>query len=143
MTGLSPITTSGDQFGGNVFGPGAADPGAPGQPTACVLGKAATPRPAYMESYRHLRSALLLSSFGENRPQVLLFTSASPGEGKTTIAINLARLLARSGLRVVLVDADGRSGCMGRLLGNQDQPGVRKDLRGRRHRPGNHSPDRH
>jgi capsular exopolysaccharide synthesis family protein len=87
-------------------------------------------RPAYVESYRHLRSALLLSSFGASRPQTLLFTSASPGEGKTTIAINLARLLAKSGLRVVLVDADVRGGGMNRLLGNADQLGVLDYLRG-------------
>jgi capsular exopolysaccharide synthesis family protein len=87
-------------------------------------------RPGYMESFRHLRSALLLSSFGEGRPQILLFTSASPAEGKTTIAINLARLLARSGLRVVLVDADGQGGGMSRLLGDKDQPGLLDYLRG-------------
>ncbi|MDR3377765.1 MAG: AAA family ATPase [Verrucomicrobiae bacterium] len=88
------------------------------------------PRPGYMESYRHLRSALLLSSIGEGRPQTLLFTSASPAEGKTTIAVNLARLLARSGLRVVLVDADGQGGGMSRLLGDKEQPGLLDYLRG-------------
>jgi capsular exopolysaccharide synthesis family protein len=87
-------------------------------------------RPMYVESYRHLRSALLLSDFGEGRPQTILFTSASPAEGKTTIAINLARLLARSGLRVVLVDADGQGGGMRRLLGNKEDAGVLDYLRG-------------
>ena len=87
-------------------------------------------RQAYAESYRHLRSALLLSSPGETRPQTLLLTSAAPAEGKTTIAVNLAQLLARSGLRVVLVDADARGGGMGRLLGDQNQPGVLDYLRG-------------
>jgi len=87
-------------------------------------------RPAYLESYRHLRSALLLSSFAKSGPQTLLFTSASPDEGKTTIAINLARIMARSGLRVVLVDADGQGGGMRRLLGEKEQPGVLDYLRG-------------
>jgi polysaccharide biosynthesis transport protein len=87
-------------------------------------------RHGYLESYRHLRSALLLSSFGETRPQTLLITSTGASEGKTTIAANLARLLARSGLRVVLVDADARGGGMRRMLGDKNQPGVLDYLRG-------------
>lgn len=118
-----------DQFGETFLGlvPQIKVPRA--KPQAVLL-ENGDPRSAYMESYRHLRSALLLASFGENRPQVLLFTSAAAAEGKTTIAINLARLLARSGLRVVLLDADGEGGGMGRLLGNGDQPGVLDYLRG-------------
>lgn len=88
------------------------------------------PRPAYAESYRHLRSALLLSSLAESRPQTLLFTGVAPAEGKTTIAVNLARVLARSGLRVVLVDADAHGGGIQRLLGGDAHPGVLDYLRG-------------
>jgi Mrp family chromosome partitioning ATPase/uncharacterized protein involved in exopolysaccharide biosynthesis len=87
-------------------------------------------RRAYVESYRHLRSALLLSSFQQQRPQTLLFTSACAGEGKTTIAMNLARLLARSGLRVVLVDGGASGGGIHRVIGVNDQPGVLDFLRG-------------
>ena len=86
-------------------------------------------RLAYAESFRHLRSALLLSTLEEKRPQTLLFTSAAAAEGKTTIAVNLARLLARSGLRVVLVDADIRGGGMRRLLGDSDHLGILDYLR--------------
>ena len=87
-------------------------------------------RLAYVESFRHLRSALLLSSGRDKRPQVLLFTGAAPAEGKTTIAMNLARVLAVSGLRIVVVDADSRNGQMHRLFGNPNDIGLLDYLRG-------------
>jgi capsular exopolysaccharide synthesis family protein len=95
-----------------------------------VLVETADSRKAYAESYRHLRSALLLSSIGGSRPQSLLFTGAAPAEGKSTIAANLARVLARSGLRVVLVDMDPRGGGVRHLMDANSQPGVFDFLRG-------------
>jgi Mrp family chromosome partitioning ATPase len=60
----------------------------------------------------------------------LLFTGAGPTEGKSTIAANIARVLARSGLRVVLLDADTHAGTLGHLLEAEDKPGVLDFLRG-------------
>ena len=78
----------------------------------------------YAESYRSLRSSLLfLSSEGE-RPKTLLITSASPGEGKSLIAINLARTLAFAGSRVLLIDADLRRGHLHESLGMVGKPGL-------------------
>jgi capsular exopolysaccharide synthesis family protein len=45
---------------------------------------------------------------GREPPKSILFTSSYPGEGKTTLAIAFARLLARQGRKVILVDADVR-----------------------------------
>jgi capsular exopolysaccharide synthesis family protein len=61
------------------------------------------------ESYRTIRTVLLLGQ-AERPPQVVLLTSAHPGEGKTTIALNLAITLAQSGRTVAVVDADLRKG---------------------------------
>lgn len=62
---------------------------------------------AATESVQALRTALILASRGESG-QVLVVTSAIPGEGKTTIASALARTLSRAGSRVLLIDADLR-----------------------------------
>lgn len=56
---------------------------------------------------------------------VVAITSARPGEGKTSVAINLAVSAARNGLRVVLVDADLRKPQVAARLGlDADQDGL-------------------
>ncbi|HMH44583.1 MAG TPA: polysaccharide biosynthesis tyrosine autokinase [Pyrinomonadaceae bacterium] len=59
------------------------------------------------ESYRHLRTSLLLSSAG-TAPRTILVTSSQPSEGKTTTAINTAFTLAQTGAAVLIVDCDLR-----------------------------------
>jgi polysaccharide biosynthesis transport protein len=64
-------------------------------------------REAELEPFRMLQNGLTLLSPGRHVGRVLV-TSAIPGEGKTTVAIGLARAAAQSGSRVVLVEADLR-----------------------------------
>jgi capsular exopolysaccharide synthesis family protein len=61
---------------------------------------------------------------GGRRPKSLLVTSALPGEGKSTVAVNLAMTFAGSGYRVLLVDADLRCGVLPELLGARSEPGL-------------------
>ena len=65
------------------------------------------PKSQFTEAIRSMRTALLLSAVGRE-PKFILFTSATPSEGKTTAATNLAVILAQSGARVLLMDADLR-----------------------------------
>jgi capsular exopolysaccharide synthesis family protein len=68
------------------------------------------------EAFRTLRTAVRFIE--PDRPlRTILVTSAAAGEGKTTTAVNLAVALARSGERVVLVDADLRRARLAGALG--------------------------
>jgi capsular exopolysaccharide synthesis family protein len=67
----------------------------------------AQPAGALAEALRGLYTALLLSDV-DRPPRTVLITSALPGEGKTALACTLARVLARAGSRVLLIDADLR-----------------------------------
>jgi capsular exopolysaccharide synthesis family protein len=79
------------------------------------------------ESYRGIRTVLLLGQ-AEKPPQVILLTSAQPGEGKTTITLNLAITLAQSGRAVIVVDADLRRGNSHLPLGLQNHYGLAQIL---------------
>lgn len=65
------------------------------------------PASAAAEAVRNLRTSLMLSNV-DRPPQVVLSTSAMPGEGKTTLAIALARNYAGLGRKVLLVEGDLR-----------------------------------
>jgi polysaccharide biosynthesis transport protein len=57
------------------------------------------------EAFRRLRVNLLASTTAATG-QAIMVTSATPGEGKSTVVANLAIAMARSGRRVVVVDCD-------------------------------------
>lgn len=85
------------------------------------------PSSSFSEAIRGLYLALSLSSM-DRAPKVLLVTSAVPGEGKTVVAVSLARLAARSGRRVIIVDADFRRPAVARAMGVETSAGGIVDL---------------
>ncbi|PYX33968.1 MAG: hypothetical protein DMG80_03965 [Acidobacteria bacterium] len=87
------------------------------------------PQSQMAESYRALRTSLLLSSLG-GPPKVIMVTSARPQEGKTTTAINSAIVLAQKGVRVLLVDADLRRPSVHKTLGMGPRSGLSNVLTG-------------
>lgn len=65
------------------------------------------PGSLYAESYKTIRTAILLSS-ASKPPQNIHVASVEPEEGKTLTSVNLATTIARSGYSVLLVDSDLR-----------------------------------
>jgi len=66
-----------------------------------------SPRSALAESFRQLRTSILLASAG-GAPKTLLVTSSQPSEGKTTTVVNTAMILAQTGAKVLVLDGDMR-----------------------------------
>jgi capsular exopolysaccharide synthesis family protein len=87
------------------------------------------PQSPYVEALRGLRTALLLSRGGAP-PQVILVTSSIASEGKTTLTLNLAILLAQQGKKVLLVDADLRRPTLHRVLRTTSGRGLSSLLTG-------------
>jgi capsular exopolysaccharide synthesis family protein len=87
--------------------------------------------PLVDEAYRTLRATLTggrLDASEEGR--VILVTSSSSGEGKTSTALGLASSLALVGKRVLLIEADLRRPALGRFLGISPEEGVVSVLTG-------------
>jgi Mrp family chromosome partitioning ATPase/capsular polysaccharide biosynthesis protein len=82
-----------------------------------------------VEALRALRISLRLSG-GKRAPRTILVTSAMPGEGKSTLARNLALVCADGGERVLLIDADLRRPSVPRLFGIEPVRGLTHVLAG-------------
>ena len=81
------------------------------------------PNSPFGEAVRSLRTAMLLTSMGAP-PKTVLLTSSIPGEGKTSMAMCLARVHARSGRRTLIVDCDVRRPRLHELTGVANQAGL-------------------
>ncbi|MCW2926166.1 MAG: chromosome partitioning protein, partial [Thermoleophilia bacterium] len=81
-------------------------PNSPRAPKSTPLGPSMA-EPIVADSFAALGSRVMLDRFGDGA-HVILVTSARSGEGKSSVAANLASALALGGRRVVLVDADMR-----------------------------------
>jgi capsular exopolysaccharide synthesis family protein len=85
-----------------------------------VLREPASP---YSEALRRLFVGIQLSEL-ETLPKRLLFSSATPAEGKSVMVASLARQLAGSGKRVIVVDGDWRRPRMHQLMRCRRGPGL-------------------
>ena len=81
------------------------------------------------EAYRQIRTNLQFLDV-DNPARSLVITSSLPGEGKTTVAVNLALVLAQSGARVMLIEADMRRPRVTRYLGMISGAGLSNVLAG-------------
>ena len=88
-----------------------------------------SPRNPATEAYRTLRTNITFAR-ADAPIKTLVFTSPTPGDGKSTTASNLATTLAHQGLRVVLVDGDMRRGTLHDVFGIQRSPGLSSVLIG-------------
>ena len=92
-------------------------------------------RSDFAEAFKNLRTSLLLAS-PDRPPRHIVVTSCEPGDGKSTVALNLAIVLTQMGRRVLLVDADLRRPRIHKVLGADNSVGLSSFL------SGNVAPDR-
>jgi succinoglycan biosynthesis transport protein ExoP len=86
-------------------------------------------RSALAESFHlTLASILLLEKMNGVGPRILAFSSANPGEGKTTVISNLAIALAQVSRRVLLIDGDMRNPRLHELFGIENDVGLGEAL---------------
>jgi Mrp family chromosome partitioning ATPase/capsular polysaccharide biosynthesis protein len=101
-----------------------------------ILERDGAPSPArsLIEPLRRLHTTLELGNTlaGEHRarPRSILFLSAEPGDGKSTIAAQLALVEREAGQRAAIVEADFRHPTQARLLAVEERPGLAEALVG-------------
>ncbi|MFZ9855615.1 MAG: polysaccharide biosynthesis tyrosine autokinase [Limisphaerales bacterium] len=84
----------------------------------------------FAEALRGIRSSILLGAEGDAK-RVLVVTSTTPGDGKTTFTTNFAITMAASGNRTLLIDGDLRRGNVHSYFGQPLEKGLADVLEGR------------
>ena len=82
------------------------------------------------EAYRTIRTAIF---FGvpDGKAQTMVITSPAPGDGKSTMASNMAIAMAQADQKTIIIDADLRKSVQHTIFGTADQPGVTSIIAGR------------
>ena len=107
---------------------GPKDPPLPAVKTIDLIAHA-SPKSNISESYRSIRTAILLSTANPGH-KIFTVSSALPSEGKSATAANLAVTLAQTGKRVLLLDADLRKPRLHRIFKLKNQNGLTNYLTG-------------
>ena len=81
------------------------------------------------EAYRSVRTSVMYST-SNGAPQIMLVTSPSPGEGKSTSALSIAIAFTQMGKRVLLVDTDLRNSSVHKIMGLSNVEGLSSFLTG-------------
>jgi capsular exopolysaccharide synthesis family protein len=81
------------------------------------------PRSPVAEQYRILRTNLQFMMV-EGEVKTVVVTSTNHDEGKTTIAANLALVMAQAGSKVLLIDCDLRKPCVHKIFDKKANPGL-------------------
>ena len=115
-----PILTQIPKLGASKNGVQLSKPNSKLSPTISAFHR---PRSHEAEAIRGLRTALFFRLSGPDK-KVIQFTSANPGDGKSTLAANLAVSIALSGQRTLLIDCDMRRPQVHNLFGLDPKIGL-------------------
>ena len=85
------------------------------------------PKSQVSEAFRALRTNLRFSNV-DHELKIILFTSAGPGEGKSSTVANLGVSIAQLGEKVLVIDADLRNPSQHKIMGLENNKGLSTSL---------------
>ncbi|CEA06298.1 tyrosine-protein kinase [Pseudomonas saudimassiliensis] len=97
--------------------------GKPGHAQSSNLLAATNPADLSIEALRSLRTSLHFAMM-EAKNNIIMISGPSPGVGKSFVSANLAAIIAQTGQRVALIDADMRKGYLHKLVNINPEPGL-------------------